>query len=113
MKQILGAAALPPPPSSPCPPFAFAHGSVYQSTAYTGAGLTPETRYFITNHGFSYVLKESNGITDASGADAKKGMVAYNFAPSAWRTGKDFDAGHDPGGHRRAAARDLPGRPGL
>ena len=36
------------------------------------------------------MLKESNGLTDASGADAKKGMVAYNFAPSAWRTGKDF-----------------------
>ena len=28
------------------------------------------------------MIKESNGITDASGADAKKGMVAYNFAPS-------------------------------
>ena len=36
------------------------------------------------------MIKESNGITDASGADAKKGMVAYNFAPSAWRAGKDF-----------------------
>jgi hypothetical protein len=86
MKQILGAAALAATTVLAVPALAFAHGSVYQSTAYTGAGLTLETRYFVTNHGYSYLLKETNGITDASGADAKKGMVAYNFAPSAWRS---------------------------
>ncbi len=85
MKPYLGAAALAATTVLALPAFALAHGSVYQSKAYTGAGLTEETRYFITNHGFSYVIKESNGITDASGADAKKGMVAYNFAPGAWR----------------------------
>ena len=90
MKPYLGAAALAATAVLAVPSFALAHGSVYQSKAYTGAGLTEETRYFITNHGFSYVIKETNGITDASGADAKKGMVAYNFAPSAWRSGKAF-----------------------
>jgi hypothetical protein len=85
MKPLLGAAALAATAALAAPSFALAHGSVYPSKAYTGVGLTEETRYFVTNHGFSYVLKESNGITDASGADAKKGMVAYNLAPGAWR----------------------------
>jgi hypothetical protein len=87
MKRSLGAAALAVTTVLAVPATVFAHGSVYQSRAYTGAALTLEPRYFVTNHGFSYVLKESNGLTDASpGADAKKGMVAYNFAPSAWRS---------------------------
>jgi hypothetical protein len=64
------------------PATAFAHGSVYQSTAKVGATRTDETRYVITNHGFTYVLTEDNGLTGV------KGMVAYNLIPSAWRTGK-------------------------
>ena len=61
------------------------------------------------------MIKESNGITDASGADAKKGMVAYNFAPGAWRnpaggTKKTFAEVMTQAGTGRAAARDLPGR---
>ena len=86
MKRSLGAVALAATTVLAVPATVFAHGSVYQSTAFTGAALTLEQRYFVTNHGFSYILKESNGITDASGADARKGMVAYNFAPSAWRS---------------------------
>jgi hypothetical protein len=86
MKPYLGAAALAATAVLVVPSFAFGHGSVYQSKAYTGAALALETRYFVTNHGYSYVLKETNGITELSGADAKKGMVAYNFAPSAWRS---------------------------
>ena len=91
MKLYLGAAAIAVTAALVVPALASGHGSVYQSTANTGAGLTPETRYFITNHGYSYVLRETNNLRDSSpGADAKKGMVAYNLAPSAWRTGKSF-----------------------
>jgi hypothetical protein len=84
MKQYLGAAALAAVAALAVPSFAHAHGSVYKSTAKVGATLTDETRYFVTNHGFSFVLRETNGL------EGTKGMVAYNLAPGAWRTGKDF-----------------------
>ena len=67
MKRILGAAALAAAAALAVPAVAFAHPSVYQSTAKTGAGArrTESARYVVTNHGYSYVLKESNGLTDA------------------------------------------------
>jgi hypothetical protein len=64
------------------PASAFAHGSVYESTSKVGANLDDETRYVITNHGFTYVLTEDNGLTGT------QGMIGYNLIPSAWRTGK-------------------------
>ncbi len=84
MKHHLGAAALALTAALAVPAFASAHGSVYKSSAKVGATLTDETRYFITNHGFSFVLRETNGL------EGTKGMVAYNLIPSAWRTGKPF-----------------------
>ena len=87
MKRSLGAAALAATTVLAVPATVLAHGSVYQGTAATGAGLTPETRYFVTNHGFSYVLKETNGITDQSGADAPPAALtlADNFSFPAGR----------------------------
>jgi hypothetical protein len=79
MNRSLGVAAATAAVALAFPALASAHGSVYTSLSATG-----ETRYAVTNHGFTYVLRESNGL------GASKGMVGYNLIPTAWRTGKTF-----------------------
>jgi hypothetical protein len=64
------------------PASAGAHGSVYETKAKVGAGRTDEIRYVISNHGFTSILTEDNGLT------GPKGMIGYNLIPTAWRTGK-------------------------
>jgi hypothetical protein len=64
------------------PAVASGHGSVYQDVALTGTTLDPQTRYVVSNHGNSYVLRESNN----SPANDTRGMVDYKRAPGAWRS---------------------------
>ena len=82
------------------PTAASAHGTVYTHTAKVVVGPTPppnqggledQVRYVVTNHGFTYVLRETNGITDS-------GMVDYSQLPSAYRNQPGFEPG--PAGTR-------------
>ena len=73
------------------PASALGHGSVYKDIARTSsnpppateAGLTTVTRYVVTNHGYSYVITESNG-------KATGGMVDFKRMPSAYRNQAGF-----------------------
>jgi hypothetical protein len=60
------------------PASAFAHGSVFETEARLGAGPEMQTQYAVTNHGFTFVLKETNNATDL-------GMVNYKVLPRAYR----------------------------
>jgi hypothetical protein len=60
------------------PASAAAHGSVFETEARLGAGPETQTQYLVTNHGFTFALKESNGVTD-------RGMVNYKVLPRAYR----------------------------
>lgn len=80
------------------PAAAAAHPSLYQSTApvgctapaapYTAAQLlatcTTETRYVFTNHGNTYLLRESNGKTSG-------GAISYAHRPAGLAAASDFD----------------------
>ena len=77
------------------PTAAAAHPSVYTSAAQvvedesTPAVLTPQTRYVVANHGFTYVLRESNAGTDGD----HRGVFDYKSLPGAYRaTLADWDA---------------------
>jgi hypothetical protein len=71
------------------PALASAHPSVYTDTARVIADpanpgvLTDQIRHVVTNHGFTYVLRESNGATD-------KGVMTYSKLPSAYRNRPGF-----------------------
>lgn len=82
MKKSLGALAA--AATLVVPAAAAAHPSVYESKGYTGADRKEQTRYVVSNHGFTTVLRETNGLTDA------RGVVGYNLIPGDWRAGKDF-----------------------
>lgn len=60
------------------PASALAHGSVFETQARLGAGPETQTQYLVTNHGFTFALKESNGATD-------RGMINYKVLPKAYR----------------------------
>jgi hypothetical protein len=62
------------------PASAAAHGSVFETEARLGAGPDTQTQYAVTNHGFTFVLKESNLALD-------HGMINYKKHPSAYRSG--------------------------
>ncbi len=68
------------------PATAGAHGSVYTDTARVLAtpgdpsSITDQTRHVVTNHGFTMVLRESNGL-------ATNGMFDYSRLPSGYRDG--------------------------
>ncbi len=79
------------------PAGAFAHGTVYtdnQARAVAPGDTAPiapgdlqaQTRYVITNHGYSFVLRETNGATD-------KGMVNFARVPGAYRNQAGFEPG--------------------
>jgi hypothetical protein len=71
------------------PALASAHPSVYTDTARVIADpanpavLTDQTRHVITNHGFTSVLRETNGVID-------RGMITYSRLPSAYRNRPGF-----------------------
>jgi hypothetical protein len=70
------------------PASALAHPSVYTSNAravpspapspINEGDLTTQTRYVVTNHGNSYVLRETNG-------QLNKGVLDYKLVPGAYR----------------------------
>ena len=71
------------------PAAAAAHPSVYETDAViadAGApdGFTTQRRYVVANHGFTYVLRESNGKTTG-------GTISYAKAPSALRGAATYD----------------------
>lgn len=79
------------------PAAALGHGSVYETTAKVASSpaTNPPTfldqqRYVVTNHGYSYVLRETNGRT-------ARGMINYAAAPSALRTQPGYDILSEPG----------------
>jgi hypothetical protein len=78
MKSIRTAGALTAVAALAVPASAAAHGSVFETQARLGAGPETQTQYLITNHGFTYALKESNSATD-------KGMINYKVLPKAYR----------------------------
>jgi hypothetical protein len=85
------------------PASAFAHGSVFQTEARLGAGPETQTQYVVTNHGFTFVLKESNGATD-------QGMVNYKVLPRAYRdtlTKTQLLAAGDTGAQPHATCRGV------
>jgi hypothetical protein len=63
------------------PAAASAHPSVYESDARTGNPPVAQLRYVVSNHGFNYVLRESNGIDNGDGF----GVMDYKFMPNPWR----------------------------
>ena len=78
---LVGVAALAAPAA------ASAHPSVYTDTAQVVADpsdpgtLTPQTRYVVANHGFTYVLRESNGLVAAD----HQGVFDYKSLPGPYR----------------------------
>jgi len=74
------------------PASAMAHGSAFETTALvncTGPAAGPVTcaeqkQYVFTNHGFTYVLRESNGVTTNGG-------INYKRAPSLLRNVPGFN----------------------
>lgn len=97
MKQFLGAAALAAAAGLALPAIAAAHPSVYTTTANViKAGTTDQiesqTRYVVTNHGFTAVLRETNKLnaTSATAAQKQAGVIGYNLIPGGWRAGKAF-----------------------
>lgn len=75
--------------SASVPLIASAHPSSYGSIAKVAPSpapsplnyqdLTDEQRYFVCNHGYCIIYKETNGVTTM-------GVVDYKLAPSAWRS---------------------------
>jgi hypothetical protein len=82
MKQLGIAGAAVAAVALALPAAAAAQGSVFQ-VAVPGPPVTPEgeTQYVVSNHGFSYVLRESNE------REANHGMLNYKLAPPAYRAG--------------------------
>lgn len=88
------------------PAAALGHGSVYSTDAKvavtpatTPPTFTTQKRYVVANHGFAYVLRETNGRTT-------KGMINYAAAPGALRNQPGYnvltDAGADSGAQPHA-----------
>jgi hypothetical protein len=66
------------------PAAAAGHPSVYSGEAITDANPAPgqftpqpQTRHMVTNHGFTTVLRETNGVT----VDAHRGVLSYALLP--------------------------------
>lgn len=81
------------------PAVADAHPSVYKSEAktytgtYPGGTLDTVTRYAVTNHGFTQVLTETNGV------EGKGGVVGFNLVPGGtYRAAKSTAEILDEGG---------------
>jgi hypothetical protein len=78
------------------PASAWAHGSVYTDTTARivedpqnpspPVTVVNQTRHVVTNHGFTFVLRESNGATD-------KGMVDFSMLPGPYRSQPGFEPG--------------------
>lgn len=72
------------------PAAASAHPSVYKDTAQTVPDesqptvLVPQTRYVVANHGFTFVLRESNGRTTG-------GVFDYKSIPGPYRATLSWD----------------------
>ena len=67
------------------PASAWAHGSVYTDIARIDTDPAPgpftladQTRHVVTNHGYTFVLRETNGASD-------KGMIDYSRLPGDYR----------------------------
>jgi hypothetical protein len=86
------------------PASAFAHGSVFETEARLGAGPETQTQYVVTNHGFTFVLKETNSAAD-------QGMVNYKKLPRAYRDTlpdkADWFAAGDTGAQPHATCRGV------
>jgi hypothetical protein len=91
------------------PAAAGAHGSVFATTAKIvrdrtrPTDLTDQTQYVVTNHGFTFVLREDNGAT-------ARGMINYKVLPSAYRatlTRAQILALGDTGAQPHATCRGL------
>jgi hypothetical protein len=106
MKYVRAAGACAAFAALAVPTAASAHGTVYSHQARVVApGDTPpiaegdlvlQDRYVVTNHGFTYVLSETNGLTD-------HGMVDYSQLPGAYRNQPGFEPG-PPGTRTRLLA---------
>jgi hypothetical protein len=92
MKRPLGLAALAAGTALVLPAAAQAHPSVYASKAniVVNGALQEQTRYVVSNHGFTMVLRETNNVSGANQALKTQGVVGYNLIPNPWRTGKPF-----------------------
>ena len=64
MKSIRTAGALTAVACPRRPRSARRHGSVFETQARPATGPETQTQYLVTNHGFTYALKESNSATD-------------------------------------------------
>ena len=71
----------------------------------TGRRSAPQTRYVVANHGFTYVLRETNGSTATAASSTTRRSRARTAARS--RTG----TGSRNGADRRPGPRHVPGRP--
>jgi hypothetical protein len=121
MRYLRGAGAFVVAATLAVPAAAEAHPSVYTGEArVVPPGLTPpiaegdldtQTRYMVTNHGFTYVLTESNG-------EVTNGVMAYNMLPGAYRNQPNFEpvpgtrtrllAEGDTGAQAHATCRGVP-----
>ena len=107
MKQFRIAGAAVAAAALALPAVASGHGSVYQFTAKTvadpaapppnQAGLADQVQYVVTNHGFTFVLRESNGQAGT------RGMVNYKLVPGPYRNQAGFEPGA-PGTRTRLLA---------
>lgn len=96
MSRVAATAAAAAAAAVAAPAAALAHPSVYTATApvncvapappYTLAQVTcdTQTRYVFTNHGNTYLLRESNGRPT-------RGAISYAHAPAALRNASDWD----------------------
>jgi hypothetical protein len=121
MKYLRAAGALAVAAALAAPVAASAHPSVYTGEARVIApGDTPpiaegdlvtQTRYTVSNHGYTYVLTESNGET-------ANGVLSYAMVPGAYRNQPGFEpipgtrtrllAEADTGAQAHATCRGVP-----
>lgn len=89
IKTLAVAGAITLAAAAAVPSFAAAHGAVYETDALVAdagspSGFSTQTRYVVANHGYTYVLRETNGRTSG-------GMLNYPKAPGALRRTPGYD----------------------
>jgi hypothetical protein len=113
MKSVRIAGMLAAATALAVPASAAAHPSVYSGTATidteSGPGYTPgtETRHMVTNHGFTTVLRETNGV------GAPGGVVSYALLPGDLRATLDVTQELAQGGTAAQAHATCSGVPAL
>jgi len=100
------------------PAVASAHPAVYSQTARVNvapagspASYADEERYVVANHGFTYVLRESNGRGAGSAGTLARGVITYAKAEGKGKTDGFVDSAAARTGVQAHATCEIPAGP--